>query len=161
MNTHAGQLLHVLIVEDCPDTADSLAVLVRLWGHESRIAPDSATALAAAAERCPGVVILDLGLPDGDGLLLIPRLRGLPGGREALIAVTSGFGRPDDRARSHEAGADVFLLKPVDPDVIRRLLAARHENGTGHDGERVDAVRGQPGGGGGGRGDQMPVGRPV
>jgi DNA-binding response OmpR family regulator len=129
MNTRAGHLLHVLIVEDCADTADSLAMLVRFWGHDPRIAPDGATALAATAERSPDVVLLDVGLPDGDGLLLIPRLRELPGGRQALIAVTSGFGRAEDRTASYEAGADVFFLKPVDPEVIRGLLEARGREG--------------------------------
>jgi len=133
MNTRAGPL-RVLIVEDCADTADSLAMLVRFWGHDPRIAPDGSTALTIAAEQRPDVVLLDVGLPDGDGLILVPRLRELPGERQALIAVTSGFGRPDDRARSREAGADAFFLKPVDPDVIRGLLAARHREGTGHDG---------------------------
>lgn len=148
MSPCAGQAVQVLIVEDCADTANSLATLVRIWGHQPRIAPDGAKALTAVAERCPDVVLLDVGLPDGDGLALIPRLRRLSAAWQAVIAVVSGFDRPDDRRRAYEAGADAFLVKPVDPEVIRRLLAGRQRKGTGNDGRTADGVREQPEGGG-------------
>jgi len=125
-----GRPLRVLIIEDCPDTADSLALLVRLWGHEPRVAYCGKSGLAAASGGDFDVVLLDVGLPDVSGLEVAPELRNLPGGRQALIVVISGFGRPNDRARAYEAGCDAFLLKPVDPESVRRLLAARQREGA-------------------------------
>jgi CheY-like chemotaxis protein len=124
-----GRPLRVLIVEDCADTADSLAMLVRLWGYEATVAYCGETALAVAAERAPDVVFLDVGLPDVTGLELAPRLRRVPGVAGAMIVVISGFGRPADRARCYEVGCNAFLLKPVDPDYVRRLLAERQREG--------------------------------
>jgi len=129
-----GRALRVLIIEDCTDTADSLAMLVRLWGHEAAVAYRGDSAVAMASERAFDVVLLDVGLPDVSGVEAAPKLRALPGMGRALIVVTSGFGRPSDRARCQEAGCDAFLLKPVDPEAIRRLLAARQRARQGHDG---------------------------
>src|SRR5439155_7796221 len=76
MNPNAdGQTLRVLIVEDCADTADSLAALVRLWGHDAAVAYRGDSALALATGRAFDVVLLDVGLPDGSGVDLAPRLR--------------------------------------------------------------------------------------
>jgi len=119
-----GRPLRVLIVEDCADTADSQALLVRLWGHEAVVAYRGDTALALASGQRFDVVLLDVGLPGLSGLELAQKLRALPGFGQSLIVAVTGHGRPIDRAHCLEAGCDAFLLKPVDPEAIRQLLAA-------------------------------------
>jgi CheY-like chemotaxis protein len=109
----------VLVVDDDRDTRDSFALLLPLWGHVEKTAPDGATALAAAADFQPHVILLDIGLPGLDGWEVARRLRGLT--RAALVAVT-GFGRDVDRERARQDGWDHFLLKPVEPAELRRLL---------------------------------------
>ncbi len=116
--------LRVLVIEDWSDTADSYAVLLRLWGHEVRIARDGASALKAAPGFLPDVVLLDLGLPELDGCEVARRLRQLPGLEAALLVAVTGHGREADRRRAREAGIDLYLLKPADPDELRRVLAS-------------------------------------
>jgi CheY-like chemotaxis protein len=111
----------VLVVEDCPDTRQSLAMLLRLWGFEPLVAADGPAALDAARSR-PDVVLLDLGLPKMDGNEVARRLRAQPEMSEALLVAISGFGTEDDRRRSREAGCSAHLLKPVEPEALHRLL---------------------------------------
>jgi CheY-like chemotaxis protein len=116
----------VLIVDADADTTTSLAALVRLWGHRAWVANCGQAALRLAFEHGPDVVILDLGLPDMMGWELASRLRRSPSLRGALMVVVSGFTRPDDYARSFEAGCDLYYLKPADPEQLRCLLAATY-----------------------------------
>jgi CheY-like chemotaxis protein len=112
----------VLVVEDNQDAAESLALLVRLWGHEVQVARDGPSALEKARSFRPEVVLCDLGLPGMDGYEVGRRLRQEVGpGRLMLVAVT-GYGHDEDRRRSQEAGFDHHLTKPVDPDALCRLL---------------------------------------
>jgi CheY-like chemotaxis protein len=114
--------LCVLEVDDDRDTADSCGALLSLWGHRSLVAYDAETALATARREKPHVVLLDLGLPHTSGLELARQLRAEPGlGGLLLIAVT-GYGREDDRRESEAAGFDHHLLKPVEPELLRRML---------------------------------------
>ncbi|MBY0228130.1 MAG: response regulator [Gemmataceae bacterium] len=119
LSRHSGG---VLIVDDYPDTTAPLAYLARAWGHEAWTAPDARTALDLAARHRPAVVLLDLGLPDMNGFDLARRLRQLPGMESAWVAALTGYGTPADQTRSAEAGCQAHLVKPVDPDEIRRLL---------------------------------------
>jgi CheY-like chemotaxis protein len=113
----------VLIVDDNVDSAESLAELLALSGHAVRTAHDGPAALRAAEEHRPDAVLLDIGLPRMDGYEVARRLRQLPGGpRPTLIAMT-GYGQDDDRRKSHAAGFDHHLVKPVDLDDVKRLLA--------------------------------------
>ena len=123
--------LAVLIVDDSPDTAESLAELLSIQGHAVDVAFDGATALARAAARSPDVVLLDIRMPGFDGweVARLIRARSAGGKRPFLVAVT-GCGSDADRQRSVEAGFDLHLVKPVDPPVLvgllerfRRLLA--------------------------------------
>src|SRR5262249_25356027 len=109
----------VLVVEDEKDTADSLSLLLRLWGYDSLIAADGAAALAAVPAFGPDLVLLDLALPRLSGLETVRRLRQRPEGAGVPVLVLSGHGRDEDRRRAHEAGGDLFLLKPVDPCQLR------------------------------------------
>jgi CheY-like chemotaxis protein len=112
----------VLIVEDNPDSAASLCILLELMGHEVRVAYTGPEAVAVASEWPPEITISDIGLPGFDGFEVARRLRGKFGNRPLLVALT-GYGRDEDRRRSHEAGFDHHLVKPADPDEIQRMLA--------------------------------------
>jgi CheY-like chemotaxis protein len=112
-------------VDDCPDTVASLAFLTRLWGHETWTARDGAEALRHAEAHHPAVVLLDLGLPGMDGWSLARMLRSLPGMDGAYLAAVSGYAMPEDVARSRDAGCDMHLAKPADPEDVCRILAER------------------------------------
>ncbi len=113
--------MRVLVVDDNPDAADSLAMLLEIWGHKVAVANDADAALAAARVRCPEVVLLDIGLPGMDGYELAKRLRRDGLERAFLVAIT-GYGDDEDRHRALQAGFDAHLVKPVDPDVLQALL---------------------------------------
>ncbi len=112
----------VLVVDDNVDALESLALLLRIDGHEVCTAADGHAAVAAAERFAPEVVLLDLGLPGLDGYAAATALRRLPGGGDIFLAAVTGYGQPDDVARSHAAGIDLHLVKPVEPDRIRELL---------------------------------------
>jgi PAS domain S-box-containing protein len=114
----------VLVVDDSPDAADSLALWLKIEGHEVRTAPDGPTALEAAAAFRPEVIFLDIGLPRMDGYEVARRLRGQLGLRDATLIAVTGYGQEEDRRRAEEAGFDAHLVKPADPEALERLLAA-------------------------------------
>ena len=114
--------LRVLVVEDQAETADVLATLLRLGGHEAAVAPDARSALEAARSRPPDVVLLDLGLPDMDGWQLARHFQEPYGGKPPLLVAITGLGEEADRRRSEEAGIDLHLVKPADPGQLLCLL---------------------------------------
>jgi CheY-like chemotaxis protein len=116
--------LRVLVVDDCHDTTDTLAILLRLWGHEAAVAHDGPTALAAAQACRPDVILLDIGLPVTDGYEVGRQLRRLPGLDKAPLVAVTGYGHVRDRLRAANAGFDFHLLKPVDVDRLNQLLTA-------------------------------------
>ena len=113
----------VLVVDDNRDSAETMAVLLRLWGHEARSAEHGAAALEVAQEFRPEAVLLDIGLPQMDGYEVARRLRALPGLDGVLLIAMTGYGQDQDRRRARRAGFDHHLVKPVDPEALRRLLA--------------------------------------
>jgi len=117
--------MRLLIVDDLPDAADSLAMLLQTKGHEVRVAYNGEDAIAASAEFRPDVVLLDIGMPDMNGYEVCRRIRaGQDGNGMALVALT-GWGQEEDRRRSELAGFDAHLVKPVDPDALLGWLATR------------------------------------
>ena len=122
-NAAAGRLA-VLVVEDNEDSAEALAAVLRLWGHDVRVAFDGLAALETAKTFRPDVVLSDVGLPGMDGYELARRLRADPALRETLLVALSGYGRDEDRERARDAGFDRHLVKPPDLDALARLLAA-------------------------------------
>jgi signal transduction histidine kinase len=118
----AARPRRVLVVDDNVDACDSLAVLLRLDGHEVGTAYDGPGALAAAERFKPEVLLLDLGLPGLDGYEVARTLRAEPGHDGMRIVAISGYGQPEDRERSRAAGIEEHLLKPVEPQRIRELV---------------------------------------
>jgi two-component system, OmpR family, response regulator len=114
--------LRVLVVEDYPDAATSTALLLKLFGHEVDVAGDGPTALRAAAAFAPDVVLLDIGLPGMDGYEVARRLSSQATARRPFFIAVSGYSQSPDRRLAMEAGIDMHLLKPVDPDHLRLLL---------------------------------------
>jgi PAS domain S-box-containing protein len=113
----------VLVVDDKVDNAESLAFLLRLNLHEVRTAYDGQEALEAARDWRPEVILLDIGLPHLDGLEVARRLRHDLGMKEVLLVAMTGYGQEEDKRRSQEAGFNAHLVKPVDLDTLRTLLA--------------------------------------
>jgi two-component system, chemotaxis family, CheB/CheR fusion protein len=114
----------VLVVDDEPDSAVTLAMLLQLRGHRADVAHDGPEALKQAEALEPEVVLLDLGLPGMDGYEVCRRLRELPGGRSMFIVALTGWGQEEDRRRTREAGFDLHLVKPVDPEELLRVLSS-------------------------------------
>jgi DNA-binding response OmpR family regulator len=114
--------LKILIVEDNVDGAESLAMVLRLVGHNVRIAFSAHDGLAAADEFQPEVVLLDIGLPVVNGFEVATSLRERRKEGLAIVAIT-GYGRSSDRVRAKEAGFDHFFVKPVDPECLTQFLA--------------------------------------
>ena len=105
----------VLLVDDNPDAADALAELLRVSGHEVRIAYDGPQALSAARGFAFDLGILDIGLPVMDGYELARRLREQAEGRALRLVALTGYGTEGDRDRSKSEGFESHFVKPVDP----------------------------------------------
>jgi PAS domain S-box-containing protein len=113
----------VLVVDDNVDAAESVAMILRLSGHEIRLAHSGPEALKAAEKYRPEVVVLDIGLPGISGYEVAKRLRQQPTFRETLLIAVTGYGQEEDQRRSREAGFDRHLVKPVDPYALEQVLA--------------------------------------
>ena len=113
----------ILVADDNADARESLATLLALSGHEVYKAEDGSDALETA-ERCrPDVALLDIGMPRTNGYEVARHIRSQPWGRSMVLVALTGWGQESDRRRSHEAGFDNHLTKPVDPHVLDELLA--------------------------------------
>jgi CheY-like chemotaxis protein len=97
--------------------------MLKLLGHDVRVAYDGPTALALTRDFRPQVVLLDLGMPGMEGYEVARRLRQLPEPQSLLLVALTGWGQEEDRRRSREAGFDLHLIKPVEPDALQQLLA--------------------------------------
>ncbi len=124
----------ILVVDDNTDAAGSLALLLRLQGHEVRVAHDGISALDTARSHLPQLIFLDIGMPDMDGYEVARRLRGIPGLERTVVAALTGWGQQEDRRRSAAAGFDHHLVKPLEVHVLEELLAglAQPDPSAGH-----------------------------
>jgi PAS domain S-box-containing protein len=119
-----GRHLRILVVDDNRDAAQSLAIVLRAWGHEVEIALNGNDALDTAGQFRPQVVLLDIGMPRMSGYEVAQHLRRLSGlGAALLLVAMTGFGTEEDQQRSREAGFDCHLLKPVDPTELEEILS--------------------------------------
>lgn len=115
----------LLVVDDNQDAANSLAMLLKLQGHEVRVAFSGVAALEMTKKYTPDVVFLDIGMPGMDGYEVARRLRQRPGLEDVVLAALTGWGQQEDRRRSAEAGFNHHFVKPVDAAELNRLLAER------------------------------------
>ena len=112
----------ILIADDLRDAADSLAMLLRIEGHEVEVAYDGETALAAAERLLPALVLLDIGMPRMNGYEVARQIRTQPWGRGMFLIALTGWGNSEDRQRATEAGFDAHLVKPVAPDILKGII---------------------------------------
>ncbi|HVX61072.1 MAG TPA: PAS domain S-box protein [Pirellulales bacterium] len=114
--------LRVLVVDDNPDAANTLALLLRFAGQDVQTAYDGPSAIARAQEFMPELVLLDIGMPGMDGYEVAARLRNETGLGSVLLVALTGWGQDEDRRRSAEAGFDQHMVKPVEPQRLREVL---------------------------------------
>jgi len=122
LSAPALKKLRILIVDDNRDIAESLALLLEIDGYLVRTAYDSLTALDIARAERPDVILLDIGLPEMDGYSVAQALRRNHGLERTLLIALTGYGQADDRKKSHAAGFDAHLVKPVNIETLRKLL---------------------------------------
>jgi CheY-like chemotaxis protein len=120
------RIRRVLVVDDNITSAESLAKVISLEGHDVRVAYDGGLALERVASFRPEVVLMDIGLPGMDGYEVARRLRGNPevASGIALVVAITGYAEDEARRRSRAAGFDHHLVKPVDPDSLLALISS-------------------------------------
>jgi CheY-like chemotaxis protein/anti-sigma regulatory factor (Ser/Thr protein kinase) len=123
----------VLLVDDNHDSREMYRAVLRAHGHDVCEAPDGERALALfqqrALDRPLDVAFIDIGLPGGmDGYELARRIRSLPMGRDVRLVALTGYGFPEDRQQSKQAGFARHLVKPVEPEALQRELSAARRN---------------------------------
>jgi len=114
--------LRILIVDDNRDGADSLAMMLRIMGNYTRTAYDGQEGADLAGEFLPDVMLLDIGLPKLNGYEVCSYIREQSWGKSVVLIAVTGWGQDDDRRRSHEAGFDSHMVKPVDPQALMKTL---------------------------------------
>ncbi len=118
----SGRRLRVLMAEDNADSALSMGMLLRLFGHEVEHVRDGLAALHKMESFDPDVVILDIGLPKLDGYDVARHILA-PGKKKPLLIAVTGYGDAEHKKRCIEVGFDFHLLKPADPQYLETLLA--------------------------------------
>jgi CheY-like chemotaxis protein len=114
----------ILVVDDNEDQAHSLSTLLELLGHEVKAAYDGHSAIAVAKEFIPDIALVDIGLPGLNGYDVARRLREQPELSKIFLVAQTGWGQEEDRRRTHEAGFDRHLVKPVEISAVQEILAS-------------------------------------
>lgn len=112
----------VLVVDDNVDGAEMLSMLIGILGHDTRTANNGLTAIEIAKTYQPEVILLDLGLPEIDGIEVCRRLRADPQFSKTTIIALTGWGGDEDRRKTSEAGFDRHLVKPVESGALEEVL---------------------------------------
>src|SRR5688572_3694938 len=131
-NGRASVARRVLVVDDNVDAAAMLAALIRQMGHEVVLVHDGSAALRAVEGYRPEVILLDIGMPGMNGFEVAQRLRELGRVPQLRIVAVTGWGKPEDRQRSREAGFDMHLIKPVELSEIQQALLLNGASSTKH-----------------------------
>ncbi|HTV79196.1 MAG TPA: response regulator [Steroidobacteraceae bacterium] len=113
----------ILVVDDNRDAAETLALVLKMSGHELLLAHSGREALELGSRERPDVIILDIGMPDMSGYEVARRIRREAWGRKMFLLAITGWGQEDDKDAARAAGFDGHLTKPVDPDEVETLLA--------------------------------------
>jgi CheY-like chemotaxis protein len=117
------RMRRVLVADDNEDAGESLAMLLRLDGHEVQVTNNGTDAVSLFDKMQPDVVILDIGMPGLSGYEVAGRIRGRDAGKEAMLIAVTGWGQQADKARASQAGFDHHFTKPVEPDSLSALLS--------------------------------------
>jgi len=115
--------LRVLVVDDNADASETLTMLLGLWGHDVRTAADGPAAVETAAAHRPDVVLLDISLPGMNGYEVAERLRANPELAQTILVAMTGYGQAEDKKQTLRAGFTLHLVKPVEPDMLQKLLS--------------------------------------
>ena len=113
----------MLVVDDNADASETLTMLLGLWGHDVQSAADGPTAVETAAAHRPDVVLLDISLPGMSGYEVADRLRANPDLRDTVLVAMTGYGQAEDKKETRRAGFSLHLVKPVEPDMLQKLLS--------------------------------------
>lgn len=115
----------VLIVEDNHDAGEMYRILIELAGHEALVAENGVLGLELFKSTHPDIAFVDIGLPGMDGYEIARRFRAEPDGANVFLVALTGYGSASDRDRTRQAGFDLHLLKPVDPQTLQSVLDGR------------------------------------
>jgi signal transduction histidine kinase len=119
----ADGMRRILLVEDNEDAREGLATLWEVWGHQVFAAADGKEGVRLALSEPLDIAFIDIGLPEMDGYEVAEQVRASPGGRDLLLVALTGYGAPEQKQRALEAGFDLHMVKPVDPDKVKALLS--------------------------------------
>jgi CheY-like chemotaxis protein len=120
------------VVDDLKDSCDTLALLLRAFGHLVETAYDGEEGVLMAERFRPEVILLDIGMPKMNGYDACERIRSAAWGKSIFIIAVTGWGQEDDRRRTEGTGFDAHLIKPTDPALLLDLLktTSRTRDGT-------------------------------
>ncbi len=121
----------ILVVDDNEDSANTLGQMLQILGHQVRVAHDGLAAIEAAGEFRPEAILLDIGMPKLDGYETCRRIRGHAWGQQMILIALTGWGQDEDRRRTHEAGFDHHLVKPVEAAALVKVLAELKSRSSG------------------------------
>jgi len=117
--------LRILVADDNRDAAETLGMLLEVMGHEVKTVHDGQSAVDAAGDFDPELVLLDIGMPGLNGYDTCRRIRDGSGGAQRTVIAVTGWGQPHDVQSAHDAGFDRHLVKPVDMDTLMELISSR------------------------------------
>jgi DNA-binding response OmpR family regulator len=118
----SGSSRKVLVIEDNSDAQQVMKDLLELWGHDVVCASDGVSGVNELWSFAPEVALVDIGLPGIDGYEVARQVRAKPAGKDVLLVALTGYGAPEQRTAAIEAGFDLHLVKPVDPERLATLL---------------------------------------
>ncbi len=121
----SGHPRRILVVDDNKDSAETLSLLLQMMGNEVSVAHDGEQALEMAIELRPAVVLLDIGLPKMNGYEVAREIRAQSWGNDPTLIAITGWGQAEDKDLSKQAGFNHHLVKPVDPDLLLKLIEKR------------------------------------
>lgn len=122
-STTPARSTRVLMVEDNPDAAESLGMILEILGHHVRIVHDGLAALDAARTNPPDIMLVDIGLPGMNGYEVAQAIRREPTLQHLILVALTGYGQAEDKAQALAAGFDYHLVKPVDLEALGSLVA--------------------------------------
>ena len=117
--------LSILVVEDQAEAADSIVLFLEKLGYKPVVVYEGEHAIKVASAFRLDIVFLDIGLPDIDGFEVARQLRRIPEHTKTLVVAITGYGHLVEIQRFKEVGIDLYFLKPVDPEIIKKVLTDR------------------------------------